>query len=334
MKKISIVLLSLSVAFSALSQTTPRASQIKNTPAGGISATNVQSAINELDTEKTDKETFTTLTFGSTTNWDQNNRQSPLAKVTATGNFTINMTNVKDGAVGTFKLITNTASAITMTFDTDFTNKTLNTTFTTYTFPAATSKEYFLYFTVDGTTIEWNIVDKPGIADPGGSNDDILQLKSGAWANRTVLQYLSDLAFVVDVPIHSDALEALTLTNMVSTEAAFPNAASNHFTWFDASRYKSVRLVAKVSTLSASANSPRIYLKYATSDGGAFTVIGAGTIASNEAISLETTGVKKTNWITLPAGAIGDIIIAVVEIGGDGVADPVVGNLHVQFKTN
>lgn len=32
--------------------TTPRANQIKNTPAGNISATNVQAALNELDTEK------------------------------------------------------------------------------------------------------------------------------------------------------------------------------------------------------------------------------------------------------------------------------------------
>ena len=37
--------------------------------------------------------------------------------------------------------------------------KTLNTTITTYTFPALTAQEYFLTFVVDGTTIEWVIGD-------------------------------------------------------------------------------------------------------------------------------------------------------------------------------
>ena len=32
-----------------------------------------------------------------------------------------------------------------------------------------------------------------GIADPGGSNDDFLQRKSGAWANRTIAQVKTDL---------------------------------------------------------------------------------------------------------------------------------------------
>lgn len=114
-------------------------------------------------TGKVDKETFAVLTDGSNVAWDQNNRQNPLAKITSTQSFTINMTNVKSGASGVLKLITNTASAITLSFDTDFTNKTLNTALTTYTFPAVTGKEYFLSFVVDGTTIEWVIGDVAGI---------------------------------------------------------------------------------------------------------------------------------------------------------------------------
>lgn len=100
---------------------------------------------------------FPALSDGSTVAWDCGNDRFPQAKLTSTQSFTINMTNVLSGAQGVLKLITNTASAITLTFDTDFTNKAVNETLTTYTFPASTGKEYFLSFVVDGTSIEWII---------------------------------------------------------------------------------------------------------------------------------------------------------------------------------
>jgi hypothetical protein len=96
---------------------------------------------------------MTTLTDGSTVVWNCDNRKLPMAKLTSSQSFTIDMTNVISGAQGVLKLITNTASAITLTFDVSFTNETLNTTITTYTFPALTAQEYFLSFVVDGTTI-------------------------------------------------------------------------------------------------------------------------------------------------------------------------------------
>lgn len=37
------------------------------------------------------------------------------------------------------------------------------------------------------------VIPAAGIADPGGSNDDFLQRKSGAWTNRTVAQVRTDL---------------------------------------------------------------------------------------------------------------------------------------------
>lgn len=119
---------------------------------------------------KVDEETFATLTFASPTVWDCNSRQSPLAKVTATGNFTIDMTNVKSGASGILKIIANTASAFVLTFDTSFTNKDLVTgvTLVTYTFPANNAFEYINSFIVDGTTIYWSIGDflNPAITNP------------------------------------------------------------------------------------------------------------------------------------------------------------------------
>lgn len=102
---------------------------------------------------------FPVLSDGSTVAWDCGNDKFPQAKLTSTQSFTINMTNVLSGAQGVLKLTTNTASAITITFDTDFTNKTLNNALTTHTFPALTGQQYFLSFVVDGTNIEWVIGD-------------------------------------------------------------------------------------------------------------------------------------------------------------------------------
>lgn len=115
---------------------------------------------------KSDKESFTTLTFASPTNWDCLSKQYPMGKVTATGDFTINMTNVKNGAQGVLKLIKNTASDLTLTFDTDFTNKQLNATLLTYTFSGSSGNEYFLSFVADGTSIEWIIGDVAEYTSP------------------------------------------------------------------------------------------------------------------------------------------------------------------------
>jgi hypothetical protein len=119
------------------------------------SQTDLQTALDA----KVAKETFTSLVDGATVAWDQSNKQSPLAKLTSTQSFTINITNVKDGASGILKLTKNTASDIVMTFDTDFTNKSLNSTLTTYTFSGSSGNQYFLSFVVDGTAIEWVIGD-------------------------------------------------------------------------------------------------------------------------------------------------------------------------------
>lgn len=116
------------------------------------------------------EETFATLTYGATTNWDLNNRQNPLAKLVATGAFTMNMTSVKSGAQGILQVEADTAASFVMTFDTDFTNRDVVTgaTLTTYTFPANDNFIYTNSFVVDGTTIWWVIGDyfNPAVTNP------------------------------------------------------------------------------------------------------------------------------------------------------------------------
>lgn len=129
---------------------------------------------------------FPALIDGSTVAWNCGNDKFPQAKLTSTQSFTINMTNVLDGAQGVLKLITNTASAITIEFDGNFTNKTLNETLTTYTFPAITAKEYFLSFVVDGTSIEWVIGDVAQYSN----------VKQWARVSRAAVQSLANAAIV------------------------------------------------------------------------------------------------------------------------------------------
>jgi hypothetical protein len=108
----------------------------------------------------------TVLTDGASVSWELNKLMFPMATwAAATATTTLSFAtsgNVLDGAMGSLKITTGTASAITITFPAGFTHKTQNVTFTTYTLPAGTGKDYVLTFWVKGTTLEWVI----GVASP------------------------------------------------------------------------------------------------------------------------------------------------------------------------
>lgn len=106
---------------------------------------------------------WVTLTDGAAVTLTASSKQNPLLKLTSTQSFTGTFSDLVDGAHGVMKLTTGTASAITMTFDPAYTHKSLNTTFTTYAFPALNNQEYFLSFVVDGATIEWIIGDSTSV---------------------------------------------------------------------------------------------------------------------------------------------------------------------------
>lgn len=131
------------------------------------------------------------------------------------------------------------------------------------------------------------------------------------------------------VNFHADGGANCTLTNQANAEQYLGNSARNE-TQFDGTNFTQARLVAYVVTQSASVNSPRLYPQYW--NGSAWTTIGAGTLASGEATTLASTGVKVTSWINLPAGAKADVRFRVAMHGGDGAADPALGNVSLQFK--
>lgn len=121
-----------------------------------------------------------------------------------------------------------------------------------------------------------------------------------------------------------------TLTNQA---LALSDFSATGFSWFELSttgRFNRIRLNCYVATLSASVNTPIIFLQY-SADTTTWTTIGSGS--GSDVISLSTIGTKVTNWITLPSGAVGtDIYFRVAMQGGDAVADPIVRGLAVSFE--
>lgn len=132
------------------------------------------------------------------------------------------------------------------------------------------------------------------------------------------------------ISFHADATASVTLTNQSSAAQFLANNARNHQK-VDLDSYTQVRMVTRVVTGSASANNPRIIIRYAAalSPVGSYLDIGVTEVSC----SLASTGVIDTGWIDLVAGAKAiNRFITIVQIGGDGVADPAFGNTQVYFK--
>lgn len=126
------------------------------------------------------------------------------------------------------------------------------------------------------------------------------------------------------IPIYADAGTNLVLTDQPNSEQPLANSQRSSVR-VDTRNFQQFRLTAIVMALSASVNSPRIYIQYSL-DGNNWTGNGA------QNISLTTTGAKETTWIDLPVEAIGDIYVRVVQNGGNGTADPALGNITIQFR--
>jgi len=106
----------------------------------------------------------------------------------------------------------------------------------------------------------------------------------------------------------------------------------------DTTPFNQVRLITYVASSSASANTPRLSLYYATASApdasfDDFTQIG--TDSGDNIIDLSSTGFKKTAWITIPSGASGtDIFLRCGYAGGDGVEDINLHSLRIQLRYN
>lgn len=104
-----------------------------------------------------------------------------------------------------------------------------------------------------------------------------------------------------------------------------------HITRVDLSNFTQVRLCVNKLAAAGGASS-KLILRYWTSytqTAATFVDIGASEV------SVAANGVNtyvNSAWINLAAGAKADVFLAVVGSGGDGVLDPVFGQIVAQFK--
>lgn len=131
------------------------------------------------------------------------------------------------------------------------------------------------------------------------------------------------------VPLVADSA-AVAWTNMPAAATIFAGS-HRHVTKADLTNFTEVRLVLNKQATAGAASSV-VELRYATSFGTAaanYSAICASPL--QVAVNVQNT-VLVTAWTTLIAGAQGDVFLALVGSGGDGVLDPAFGNISAQFR--
>lgn len=261
---------------------------------GDITATNTAIADNDTVTvfagktqgqidERVTKEDFATLTFGSTVTWACANKQTPLAKVTATGNFALDMTNVKSGAEGILKVTANLTGSFILTFDTDFTNKDLyGTALPTYSFSAGVSgREYFVSYVADGTTLYWNIVDVITLL-----SGDVTSNSSGVTtigANKVLLSMMATLAnnkVIGNLSGSTATPSALDVQEALVSDTTIQTTLNNNTGWIDDTKTGVTGLLAGQWYQGTSTNGKKYFYVCVTAGTAIRCLAGEGVEAS------------------------------------------------------
>jgi hypothetical protein len=122
----------------------------------------------------------------------------------------------------------------------------------------------------------------------------------------------------------------VTLTSQAASEQELANLVGySQILVSTANRYNRIRLAARVTTLSASVNTPRLYPQYSL-DGTTYTTIGTGS--GTNVLSLAATAFVVTDWITLPGAAqAAAVYFRIAQNGGNASASPVVRGVCYQF---
>jgi hypothetical protein len=128
--------------------------------------------------------------------------------------------------------------------------------------------------------------------------------------------------------IQSDAGAGGTWTNMPLAET-FLLGSARASRKVDLTGYSQVRIVGFVEA--AGVSGAKLYPKYrATYDAtvGNWTNLSAGACE----LILTNTGVYESAWVDIATAAKADVYLCIAGSGGDGAADPVVGNLTLEFR--
>ncbi len=158
----------------------------------------------------------------------------------------------------------------------------------------------------------------------GGTGDTTA---SGA---RTNLGFGTFLLHTI-YPWHHRGDAGMTLTDVAAGDA-FLGKSNGNVGQLDLTHYTHVRLTCRVTT--AATAGTKLVGRYRLVSSGYSSTIGdysdIGT--SSVEISLASTGVIASSWIALAAGAKADVLLTVVQTGGDGATDPVIRLLAMEFK--
>ena len=122
----------------------------------------------------------------------------------------------------------------------------------------------------------------------------------------------------------------LTFTNMPSgAQEVAAGTTGRYRLKVDLTNFTSLRVAVSYSVVGATGAG--FYCDYST-DQSLWTTIGTGTGTNLCKIDNATVGAYTSDWITIPAGAKGDVWLRGMGINGDGAADPVIGRISVQVK--
>lgn len=139
----------------------------------------------------------------------------------------------------------------------------------------------------------------------------------------------SQLIIPIVIPTDSN----VTLTNMPSAEG-WIQALDIWIARNDLTLYRQARLVVR-KMATAGATGAKLVAKYSTVNPNAtYTSSDWNDLGTSEiscAINVSNQ-VIVSSWINLAAGAKADVYFTVVGTGGDGVADPVIGQVSVQVR--
>lgn len=132
-------------------------------------------------------------------------------------------------------------------------------------------------------------------------------------------------------PWHHRGDAGMTLTDVAAGDA-FLGKSNGNVGQLDLTHYTHVRLTCRVTT--AATAGTKLVAAYRLVSSGYSSTIGDYSAIGTSAveISLSSTGVIASSWITLAAGAKADVLLCMVQTGGDGATDPVIRLLTMEFK--
>lgn len=123
----------------------------------------------------------------------------------------------------------------------------------------------------------------------------------------------------------------LILNNMASALQFFNNQTA-YIRRVDLTHYKRIRLHVQRGGTSGAAGSKLIIRYRRTIDG--FSTLPSGYIDFTSECSVLISGTNTfftSTWITLPVNAQGDVYLALLQSGGDGSADPIIGGVTAEI---